>query len=158
MISGLFVLALTLICLFLLWKNYSESKKHSLEKLELENNTTALKQKISSLDRENQKLFDKVKDFETAKPDEKVINIVQEFKYPTVFSGDRSKLMNKKLIERMKNSGYDFSRSYALWTGNEDTALQYRFNVENKTVQDLAIIHKRTIKATASRLKLLKLL
>lgn len=158
MISGLFVLVLTLICFSLLWKNHSEFKKHSLDKLDLENKIANLNKNVSTLDRENQKLFEKIKSFETAKPDDKVISIIQEFKYPTIFSSDRARNSNKKLVEQMKNTGYDFSRSYALWTGPEDSALQHRFNVENKSVQEVAILHKRTIKATASRLKLLKLL
>ena len=37
MISGLVILVLTLISFFLLWKNLSESKQFSLDKLELEN-------------------------------------------------------------------------------------------------------------------------
>ena len=37
MISGLVILVLTLISFFLLWKNHSESKQFSLDKLELEN-------------------------------------------------------------------------------------------------------------------------
>ncbi len=35
MISGLVILVLTLISLFLLWKNHSESKQFSLDKLQL---------------------------------------------------------------------------------------------------------------------------
>lgn len=154
MISGLFILALTLISFFLLWKNYSESKQFSLDKLELENQITKLNTEISVLNKDCTKLQLENKSLKVIpEPDVKV-----EFKYGTVFGNDRARNQRDLLVKRMNGSGYSVARSYALWTDVEDSALQHRYKVENKSVQELAAVHERTVKSVATRLKILNLM
>ena len=60
MISGLVILVLTLISFFLLWKNHSESKQFSLDKLELENKIVKLNQELNKSTSQCTKLEDQV--------------------------------------------------------------------------------------------------
>ena len=68
MISGLFILVLTLISLFLLWKNHSESKQFSLDKLELENKIVKLNQELNKSTSQCTKLEDQVKTIQVEVP------------------------------------------------------------------------------------------
>lgn len=158
MLAGSVILILTVFCFFLLWKNYSENKKNSLDKLELENQLTQLKSKLSKAIEENSKTEDKqkvlVEELEAIKhqvPE-------KEFKYITAFGSDRSRALRDKLVKTSKDTGYSVQRAYALWSHNEDVALIHRYSIERKTVWDLAVIHERTPSSISRRLKMLKLL
>ena len=152
MISGLVILVLTLISLFLLWKNHSESKQFSLDKLELENKIVKLNQELNKSTSQCTKLEDQVKTIQVEVP------IEVEFKYPTIFGNERAKKQRDLLINRTKDSGYNLTRSFATWTDSEDAALQHRYKIENKSVQELSRLHERTVKAISSRLKILNLI
>ena len=86
------------------------------------------------------------------------VPIEVEFKYPTIFGNERAKNQRDLLIKRTKGSGYNLTRSFATWTDSEDAALQHRYKVENKSVQELSRLHERTVKAISSRLKILNLM
>lgn len=145
MIAGSVILLLTIISLTLIWINYKDNKQHLLEKLDLENQIVSLKLKTKDV---------KVEEV----PPVKLQTPVKEFKYPTNFGSDRNKRLRDNLVKTSKDTGYSLNRSYSLWSTSEDIALQHRYNVENKSVQELAEIHERTVKSIATRLKILNLM
>lgn len=144
------ILILALTCFFLLWQNHKESKEYSLSKLDFENKIKALEKDL--LEAEESKFkAEQLADALTEVPD-------GTFKYNTIFGSPRAKGMRDKLVSKTKGLGYSVGRSYAVWSLQEDQALQHRFKTENKSVLQIAVIHERTVSAVNRRLKTLGLL
>ena len=150
MFASIVIAILTLTCFFLLWKNGKESKDYSLEKLDFETKVKKLEDELLKTEEAKFKAEQMV-DALTEVPD---VN----FKYNTIFGSSRSKGMRDKIVARTKEIGYSIGRSYAVWSLQEDQALEHRFKVENKSVLQLAVIHERTTSAVSRRLKTLGLL
>ena len=135
---------------YLLYRNTSDRKESQLAILDFENKIKDLESKLE----ETEVTIDKAEQMVEALTEVPDVN----FKYNTIFGSSRSKGMRDKIVARTKEIGYSIGRSYAVWSLQEDQALEHRFKVENKSVLQLAVIHERTISAISRRLKTLGLL
>lgn len=135
---------------YLLYRNTSDRKESQLAILDFENKIKDLEGKLE----ETEVTRDKAEQMVEALTEVPAIS----FKYNTIFGSPRSKSMRDKLVNNTKGLGYSIGRSYAVWSLQEDQALEHRYKVENKSVLQLAVIHERTISAISRRLKTLGLL
>lgn len=135
---------------YLIYRNTSDRKGSQLAILDFENKIKDLESKLEETEVTRDKAEQMVEAL-TEVPD-------ISFKYNTIFGSQRSKGMRDKLVNNTKGLGYSIGRSYAVWSLQEDQALEHRYKVENKSVLQLAVIHERTISAISRRLKTLGLL
>lgn len=74
--------------------------------------------------------------------------------YTTEYSTSRAAGRNKAYI---KNHGVEASRSFATWTATEDIELLAEVTKDRLPINQIALLHKRTIRAIEMRLQLLKI-
>lgn len=79
--------------------------------------------------------------------------LIEKHYYPTMYSStDQIKRRNREVT--LQNKSKDF-RGYAEWTDIEDEALQSEWIQEELSVEEIALLHKRSVGAILRRLQYL---